>query len=349
MNFSTDCRLTAIKEIQIEMKLLILGGTKFLGRHVVEQALAAGHVVTLFNRDKTNPGLFAGEVEKVIGDRDTDLHQLSDRHFDACIDPSGYLPQQLEISGRVLKDVADRYVFISSISVYPRFVENLDESGELEVLADDVDRTVYNDQYYGAFKVLCEQAIEAAMPGRVLHVRSGLIVGPYDPTNRFTYWLERVSRGGQVLAPESPGFPVQMIHAADQARWLLKILESDRMGVYNVTSDNGTYTLGEIIDTAKRLTGSDAQPAWVSSEFLLAQEVRPWMGLPLWLPEAQLNMSKVSARKAVDTGMTLMPLEDIIQSTIDWFRDEPEREWPAGMPEDQEQRLLETWREQEQR
>ncbi len=331
------------------MKLLVLGGTKFLGRHVVEQALAAGHVVTLFNRGQTCPDLFAGKVEKIFGDRVSGLHQLSGRHFDACIDTSGYLPQQLEISGRVLKDVVHRYVFISSISVYPKYVENLDESGELEVLADNVDRTVYDSQYYGAFKVLCEQAIEAAMPGRVLQVRSGLIVGPYDPTNRFTYWAERVARGGEVLAPDGPDFPVQIIHAADLARWLLKILESDRMGVYNVTSDNGTYTLGEVINTAKRLTGSDAQPVWVSSEFLSAQKVQPWMGLPLWLPKALLNMSKVSARKAVDAGMTLMPLEDIVQSTIDWFRDEPEREWPAGMSEDQEQRLLEAWRQQKQR
>lgn len=326
------------------MKLLILGGTVFLGRHLVEQAMSAGHEVTLFNRGQTNPDLYEGEVEKITGDRTTGLSQLAGRRFDVCVDPSGYLPGQLEIAGSALKDIVDRYVFISSISVYATYTEHLDESGQLHQLPEDVDKTTYEQKYYGAFKVLCEQAIEKAMPGRVLHVRSGLIVGPYDPTNRFTYWPVRVAKGGQMLAPSGPDFPVQMIHGADQARWILQMVQSDQMGVFNLTSDNGTYTLGEIIETARSLTGSDAEPVWVPSEFLLEKEVSPWMGLPLWLPDDLLDMSRVSARKAVESGLKLMPLKDIIQTTLDWFRDEPERDWPAGLPVDQERELILAWK-----
>jgi 2'-hydroxyisoflavone reductase len=269
---------------------------------------------------------------------------LAGRRFDACIDPSGYLPGQLEISGRALKDVVDRYVFISSISVYATPTENLDESGKLCQLPEGVDKTTYDEKYYGAFKVLCEQAIDEAMPGRVLHVRSGLIVGPYDPTNRFTYWPVRVAKGGKMLAPSGPDFPVQMIHGSDQARWILQMVQSDQMGVFNLTSDNGTYTLGEVIETARSLTGSDAEPVWIPSDYLLEKEVSPWMGLPLWLPDESLNMSRVSTRKAVESGLKLMPLKDIIQTTLEWYRDEPEREWPAGLPVEQERAVILAWK-----
>ena len=325
------------------MKLLILGGTQFLGRHLVEQALAAGHQITLFNRGRTNPDLFAGQVEKVIGDRATDLNRLGGRRFDACIDPSGYLPGDLAAAGAELADQVNRYVFISSISVYPKFVEGMDESGELARLPADASSTEYDNQHYGALKVLCEQAIEDAMPGRVLQVRSGLIAGPYDPTHRFTYWPVRVEAGGQLLAPVGSDFPIQMIHAADQARWILHMLETDQMGVFNVTSDNGTYTLGDIIDTTRTLTGSTAEPVWVPSEFLLAENVGPWMELPLWLPDAALNMSRVSAAKAVASGLSLMPLKDIIDSTLQWYRQEPPREWPAGISAARECELLDAW------
>lgn len=325
------------------MKLLILGGTAFLGRHLVEQALLAGHEVTLFNRGQTNPDLFAGQVEKVIGDRATDLKLLSNQRFDACIDPSGYLPGDLATAGAELADQVNRYVFISSISVYPRFVEGMDESGELDSLPADASSTEYENQHYGALKVLCERAIEEAMPGRVLQVRSGLIVGPYDPTHRFTYWPVRVEAGGRLLAPVGPGFPIQMIHAADQARWILHMLETDQMGVFNVTSDKGTYTLGEVIDATLALTGSNAEPVWVPGEFLLDQNVGPWMELPLWLPDAALNMSRVSAAKAVESGLSLMPLVDIIDSTLQWYRQEPPREWPAGMSAARERELLDAW------
>jgi 2'-hydroxyisoflavone reductase len=323
------------------IKLLILGGSVFLGRHIVEQALAAGHEVTLFNRGQTNPELFDGEVEKVHGDRATDLGKLKGKTFDACIDPSGYLPAQLDTAGKVLGDQVDRYVFISSISVYPEFTApNMDEHSPLSQLPDGVADTVYDQQYYGAFKVLCEQAIEAQMPGRVLQVRSGLIVGPYDPTNRFTYWPVRLAKGGEVLCPESPSFPVQIIHAADQARWILHMLETDQMGTFNVTSDNGTYTMGDLVTAAETVTGADIRPVYASSEFLLENKVAPWMELPLWLPDDYINMSRTSASKAVAAGLELIPLTEVIRSTLEWYNSIPEQDWPAGLAPEKEQQLL---------
>ncbi len=322
------------------MKLLILGGTVFLGRHIVEQALAAGHDVTLFNRGQSNPDLFEGQVTKIVGDRMEDLNKLGDEEFDACIDPSGYLPGHLDTAGQALKDKVDRYVFISSISVYPEFEsENLDENGTLDTLPEGVDATVYDMQYYGAFKALAEQAVEKHMPGRVLQVRSGLIVGPYDPTHRFTYWPVRLSLGGDVLCPDK-NFPVQIIHGADQARWILHMLELDQMGVFNVTSDNGTYTMQDVIEATRNVTSANINPIHVSSEFLLEHEVSPWMELPLWLPESHVNMSRVSSQKAVGAGLTLMPLEEIVASTLEWFKQEPKRDWPAGLDPKKEQDLL---------
>lgn len=322
------------------MKILVLGGTVFLGRHIIEQALAAGHEVTMFNRGQSNPGLFDGQVEKVTGDRGSDLGKLAGRHFDACIDPGGYLPLDLEIAGRTLCDQVDRYVFISSISVYSSpDRENIDESADLEPLPADVDPNTFDVQYYGALKALCEKAIEREMPSRVLHVRSGLIVGPHDPSNRFTYWPVRVARGGDLIAPE-PDLPVQIIHAADQARWILHMLERDQMGYFNVTSDNGTYTLRDVIEASVEVTGASVNPVYVSSEFLLEQGVGPWMELPLWLPEEHINTSRVSARKAVDSGMELMPLPEVVRSTLDWFNNEPARDWPAGLSPEKEAALL---------
>jgi len=328
------------------MKLLILGGTVFLGRHLVEQALAAGHEVTLFNRGQTNPELFEGQVEKIIGDRSRDLANLAGREFDACIDPSGYLPGDVEKSADALKDCVNRYVFISSISVYPDFTTDMDESAPTAELPPDADPETYDIAHYGPLKALCEQAIEKAMPGRVLHVRSGLIVGPYDPTNRFTYWPARIARGGDMLAPQGPEFPVQIIHAADQARWILQMLQTDQMGIFNVTSDNGTYTLGDVIAAGCRVTGAEVNPIWVPTGFLLEQKVAPWMELPLWLPDDMLDMSRVNAGKAYAAGLTLQPLDDTIRSTLDWYQQEPERDWPAGLAAEREQAVLTAWRNQ---
>ncbi len=325
------------------MKLLILGGTAFLGRHLVEVALRAGHEVTLFNRGATNPDLFAGQVEKVTGDRNSDLTRLAGQRFDACIDTSGYLPGALKSAGAALKDAVDRYVFISSISVYPQFPAGLNEAAQLAELPEGYDTTVYEDRFYGALKVACEREIEAAMPGRVLHVRSGLIVGPYDPTHRFTYWPARIASGGRFAAPVSARYPIQMIHAADQARWILHMLDIDQMGAFNVSSDNGSYTLGDVIQATRELTGSQAEPVWLPDEFLLDADVGPWMELPLWLPGDAVNMNRVSCTKALESGLQFMPLSRIIESTLAWHQRQPEQTWPAGLSAEREAQLLTAW------
>ncbi len=325
------------------MKLLILGGTVFLGRHIVNEALAAGHEVTLFNRGKSNAEIFGDRVETILGDRSTDLDRLGVRYFDACIDPSGYLPHLVEAAARRLADHIERYAFISSISVYPQFHENLDESGTLDKLPDGVDQSVYEQKYYGAFKVLCEAAAEQIMPGRVINVRSGLIVGPWDPTNRFTYWPARVAEGGDMLAPAPPDLPIQFIDARDQAIWILDQLQKGGSGIYNVTGPPGRYTLADLISAANQVLGSDARAVWVDPDFLVQHEVAYWMGLPLWLPETAINMSRVCVDKALSTGLTLRPIEETIADTLDWYRSEPVRDWPAGISRETEQQLLQAW------
>src|SRR5688572_29497367 len=197
------------------MRLLVLGGTKFLGRAVVEAAVARGHEPTLFHRGLTNPGLFP-DLEHLRGDRDGGLAALQGRTWDAVIDPSGYVPRIVRASAELLADAVEHYTFISSISVYPSFpTPGMDESSPVGTLEDPTVEDV--PAHYGPLKALCEQAAEAAMPGRVFHVRAGLIVGPNDPSDRFTYWPVRVAKGGDVLAPGSPERPVQIIDVRDLA------------------------------------------------------------------------------------------------------------------------------------
>ncbi len=207
------------------MKLLVLGGTVFLGRHLVEAATARGHSVTLFNRGQHNPELYP-EVEKLRGDRDSDLSALQGRRWDAVIDTCGYLPRAVRASAELLADAVDHYTFISSISVYADFhTPAMDESAPVGTLADETVEEVTGETY-GPLKALCEQAAERALPGRVLNIRPGLIVGPHDPTDRFTYWPVRVARGGEVLAPGRPHVPVQVIDGRDLAEWTVRMVEA---------------------------------------------------------------------------------------------------------------------------
>ena len=325
------------------MKLLILGGTVFLGRHIVSEALKLGHDVTLFNRGQSNPDLFEGKVTRITGDRVVDIDQLSGLKFDACIDPSGYLPGVVGDSTRALADAIETYVFVSSISVYPEFTLDMDEGSPLSVLAEDGDPTVYRQNDYGALKVLCEKAAEAAMPGRVLQVRSGLIVGPHDPTHRFTYWPSRIAKGGQVLLPANPDWPIQFVDARDQALWILKMIEAKQTGIYNVTSPWRAYTLGHLVEACQKATGTQIEPIWIDEAFLTEHKVAPWMGLPLWLPEKMINMNRVSVDKAIDTGLTIRPIEETVSDTFNWFLSVDDQDWPAGITSEKESEVLTAW------
>lgn len=326
------------------MRILILGGTVFLGRTIAEAALAAGHEVTLFNRGKSNPGAVAG-VETLIGDRTTDLGMLKGRTWDAVIDPSGYVPRHVGMAARMLRDSTAHYTFISTISVYKNYAMPTDEAAPVGMLEDPSVETVTGETY-GPLKALCEQAAEAEMPGRVLNVRAGLIAGYYDPTDRFGYWPWKVMQGGDFAAPESPAYPMQIIDARDIADWVLRMALAGKGGVYNVTGP--TVTLGDIISTAQTVTDGEGAPIYMDSAFLLENGVQPWVDLPLWLPSEELDyryMSQVDVRKAVTNGLTTRPLADTIQQAVGWISERPDSggQLKAGMGSLREQALIKAW------
>src|SRR5579875_3385469 len=306
------------------MKLLILGGTVFVGRHLVDAALARGHEVTLFNRGQHNADLYS-DVEKLHGDRDGGLAPLQGRRWDAVVDTCGYVPRVVRASAALLAPQVEHYTFISSISVYPdTSPPGTDEKAAVGALEDEATEEVTGETY-GPLKALCERAAEEAMPGRVLVVRPGLIAGPYDPTDRFTYWPRRVAQGGEVLAPGSPGSPVQFIDARDLAAWTLRMVEDRRTGVYNATGPDSALTMGELLATCRDASESNARFTWVDESFLLRQGVAPWTEIPLWIPE-EMNMQGLSAvdvRKARSAGLTFRPLVETVRDTLAWDRTRP--------------------------
>ncbi len=321
------------------MKLLILGGTVFLGRHLVEAALERGHEVTLFNRGQHNPELFP-EVEKLRGDRGSDMAALEGRHWDAVIDTSGYVPRVVQQSARMLADAVEHYTFISSISVYATFdAPGLDENTPVATL-DDPHVEEITGETYGALKALCEQAAEEAMPGRVLVLRPGLIVGPHDPTDRFSYWVARTARGGEVLAPGQPERQIQIIDARDLAQWNLRMVEARQTGVFNATGPDDVLTMGDFLDTCKSVTQSDASFTWTDEAFLLKQGVAPWQELPLWMPSSEEDMQsilQVSIARATAAGLRFRPLADTVRDTYAWLTQRlAEHEWRAGLAPERE-------------
>jgi 2'-hydroxyisoflavone reductase len=331
------------------MKLLVLGGTKFLGKHIVEAALAAGHELTLFNRGKTNPDLFP-QVEKIQGDRDGELSRL-DGHgpWDAVIDTSGYVPRVVGASAEALKDRVKLYVFISTISVYSDdHTPNQDETAPVYTLEDETTEEMTGENY-GALKVLCERAVERIMGAEhMLILRPGLIVGPDDPTDRFTYWPVRIAQGGDVLVPGNPENRTQIIDVRDLAEWTIRMAEKQQTGVYNASGPDGGIAMGDIMQAAKQASGSDARFIWMDDQWLLENEVGPWMELPLWIPEGDDALMKVSLQRAISAGLTFRPIEDTLRDTLAWDRSRPEPiERRAGMKPEREQELLEKWRAHE--
>ena len=332
------------------MKLLILGGTAFLGRHLVEIAQERGHTLTLFNRGQRNPDLFP-EVEQLRGNRDGNLTALQGRAWDAAIDTSGFFPRVVRASAELLAGAVGHYTFISSISVYSDVsVMGIDESAPVGTIADPTIEEITGESY-GPLKALCEQTVEQALPGRALIVRPGLIVGTYDPTDRFTYWPHRVAEGGEVLAPARPEYPVQIIDARDLAGWILSMVEAHQTGVYNADSPAFSLTLGSVLDTCRDVSGSDARVTWVAEQFLLDHEVQPWMQLPLWVPEsdpANAGFSAVNCHKAIAAGLTFRPLADTVRDTLAWDATRPsDHPWRAGITRDREAELLHAWHNQQ--
>ncbi|MGZ8783635.1 MAG: SDR family oxidoreductase [Gaiellaceae bacterium] len=300
------------------MKLLILGGTKFLGRHAVDAALAAGHDVTIFTRGRTNPELYR-DVERLRGDRDGDLAALAGRSWDGVVDTSGYVPRILRRSAELLRDAVDRYVFVSSISVYDDFSKPIDESTPVAQLEDPATEEI--EENYGALKAACEAVIEEIYGDRGASVRAGLIVGPYDPTDRFTYWPRRLAAGGVVLGPGDPSAPVQFVDARDLAAWLVKLALEGPGGVFNATGPAEPLTFAELLERARTAIDSDADVVWVDEQTLLDAEVQPWLELPLWLPgDEYAGMARADAQRAREAGLTFRPLEETVVDTLAWDR-----------------------------
>jgi 2'-hydroxyisoflavone reductase len=327
--------------------LLILGGTRFLGPEIVEAAKASGWTITLFNRGKTNPGLFP-DLEKLQGDRNGDLKSLEGRAFDAVIDTSGYVPRQVRDSATLLGKSAKQYVFVSSISVYSDLSKpGVDETGPVAILADPTVEKV-TDGSYGGLKALCEKAAESAMPGRVTNVRPGLIVGPNDGTDRFTYWPVRVARGGEVLAPNRPEDPVQLIDVRDLALWIVKTIDTKTTGVFNATS--APLRIGDVLDACKAANGGDARFTWVEAAFLKAQKVEEWSDLPVWTSPAgsDAGAGQVSNARAVAKGLAFRPLSATAKDTLDWWKTLPKErtsKLKSGLSPERETTVLGAWHE----
>jgi 2'-hydroxyisoflavone reductase len=326
------------------MKILVLGGTKFLGPDIVEAALARGHTLTLFNRGKTNPGLFP-DVEKLVGDRDGHLEALAGRQWDAVVDTSGYVPRIVRASAELLAPSVGHYVFISSISVYADpLAPRSDESAKLATLLDPATEKV--EEHYGALKAACEAAAEAAMPGRVTSIRPGLIVGPGDPSDRFTYWPARVHRGGEVLCPGDGADPAQVVDSRDLGAWIVRVVERKTTGVFNAAGPASPLSMKSLVDGCVTAAGTAPTLTWVPTAFLEAQQVMPWMELPVWTG-ADTGFATIDASKAIAAGLSFRPLVDTARDTLAWWLAEPEerRARPrAGLDPQKEAAVLAAWK-----
>jgi 2'-hydroxyisoflavone reductase len=327
------------------VKLLILGGTRFLGRHIAEQALAAGHQVTLLHRGRSGAALFP-QAEHRIADRNGDLAALGssaqDGTWDACIDTNAYVPRHVRAVAAKLAGRVGQYQVVSSVSVYAdEGIEGCDESGALARLADPTVETVTGETY-GGLKVLCEEAAREAFGERCLVSRPGLIVGPHDPSGRFTWWVRRFARGGAVLAPGDPATPVQFIDARDAAAWSLLQAERGTAGTFNLVGPTEALSIGGLLEAAQATLNPKATLRWIDEAWLLEQGVQPWSDLPVWLPRAQAGMHRTDIRRALATGLQTRPLAQTLADTATWAAGQPDHPG-VGLAPEREAALLAAW------
>jgi 2'-hydroxyisoflavone reductase len=324
------------------MRILIIGGTRFLGRHLVGAALARNHEITLFNRGKSNPDLFP-QLETILGDRETDVEKLKGRIWDAVIDVAGYVPRIVRLSAEALEPNVSRYAFISSISVYQDFKKvGIDESDPVGKIEDETVEEITGETY-GPLKALCEKAVQNLYGERALIVRPGLIVGPDDPTDRFTYWPVRVARGGDVLAPQKPEAPIQVVDVRDLADFIIKLIQENASGIYNATGPDYELTMGELLDVSKQVTGSDANFRWASVEFLNQNKVESWSDMPTWVPDDEegAGFSRLDVSKAIQAGLKFRALEETVRDTLEWAQTRPsDHAWRAGLTAEREAQVL---------
>jgi 2'-hydroxyisoflavone reductase len=312
------------------MRLLMIGGTRFLGRAFVDTALAHGYEVTIFTRGQTNPGLYA-DAERLVGDRESDLSALEGREWDAVVDTCGYLPDVVERSVALLSKAVEHYTFVSSMSTYRGWPEEaVDETSPTRAPGE-----VGEDGGYGANKAACERVVDSYFPGRSVFLRCGLIVGPYEDVGRLPYWLLAAARGGPMLAPAPPDRTIQLIDSRDIAHFALDLAEARRPGTFNVTSPEGEVTFRDLVTACLDATDSDAEPVWVSDATLQAAGVEEWTELPMWLPASHAGTWSADVSRAQEAGLRFRPLPDTARDTWEWLRhvDDFQPRWPWITPE----------------
>jgi 2'-hydroxyisoflavone reductase len=337
------------------MRILILGGTGFTGPYQVQYALSRGHKVTTFNRGKTHPGELPKEVEQLVGDRNGQLEALKGRQWDVAIDNPTTLPVWVRDAAQILKGNVDRYVFTSTISVYKDSKTGPDENAPLQTYegTDPYKETLESMKangfkLYGPLKVLSEKEAEKWFPGKTLIIRPGLIVGPRDESDRFTYWPVRIDRGGEVLAPGNPKDSVQYIDGRDLAEWTIRMAENGQTGIYNATGPARPTGIGEMLDGIKTALKSNAKFIWVDEKFLTAQKIEAWSDMPVWAG-AEDGITRTNISRALSAGLTFRPLDVTARDTLAWFKSRPQDRqlhMKAGLTPEREAEVLTAWREQ---
>ena len=356
----------AIPRADRPLKILMLGGTGFLGPIIVRYALDRGHEVTLFNRGSRDE-MFP-DLEQLQGDRyeDNALEPLKGREWDVAIDTWTYLPYIVRRSAEALRDSIKNYIVVSTISVYgDRNTIDMTEDAPLATMPDELVDTIRTNReigaHYGALKALCEQTVEEVMGGRSCNVRPGLIVGPRDPTNRWTWWPYRVRKGGAMIGPGQPGHYTQIIDVRDCGEFCVTAAERTLHGSYNAVTPARAITMGGMLDTCRRISGSNARFTWIDADFLREQGLSAWGHLPAWIPPTAPGyegFGQMSVERSIANGLTHRPLEDTIQATLDWLDTLPPEaiarldaglteRGGAGVPPEMEARVLEAWHARE--
>jgi 2'-hydroxyisoflavone reductase len=325
------------------VNVLIIGGSNFLGPHVVDALLHRGHRVTTFNRGR-NQTRVAGDVERIIGDRANDIDRVGGRSFDAVIDTCGYLPRVVDMSVTLLAPSVRSYVFVSSISVYVDPLQKpRDESCALATIAGPTIEQITNESY-GPLKALCEQAVTKKMDGRAAIVRPGLIVGPLDPTDRFTYWPHRAALGGEMLVPGAPDHNLSFIDVRDLADFIVGAAEHGVSGTFNASGDTASMTTGDLIASCLRATGATTTATWVDEQFVKANKIEPWSELPAWIPTGEDSLMWASSARAVAEGLRYRSLDETVRATLDYTRSKGlDRTLKAGLTRERESELLRRW------
>lgn len=323
-----------VEKARASLNILILGGTGFTGPEQVDYAIARGHRVTLFNRNKTRPGMFKGKVaEELTGDLGSDTSALEGKQFDVVIDNPTTLPAWVRNAAKYLAGNTKHYIFISTTSTYAdQSIIGLNETSPTAVLPKDADPYTLDpdigQRHYGAYKVLAEKEVQRHYPDAWTVIRPCLIVGPLDRTDRFTWWPARIDQGGEVLAPDRPDDPCQFIDSRDLAEWTVRVAEMRLLGTYNAIGPEKPMTVSQMLYGVKAITTAGAQFTWVPWDFLQAQKVRPWRDMTVWQPPygRTAGYQRRDASKAISHGLTFRPLAVTAKDTLDWHKTRPEAE-----------------------